>query len=167
MPKLYLANPLGFMELSNLGLEHLINILKPYFTVIEPFRAHEELGNQIASQTSNFFSGKSSLTYFEVKKKISQLNTQIGKRNEGSIRECDYLLAILDGSDVDSGVSSEIGFAYGLGKQIFGFRGDIRQTGDNLATDINLQVQYFLEARGGKIFTSLNELQDWVSSLKG
>lgn len=43
-----------------------------------------------------------------------------------AIRESDLLLAILDGSDVDSGVAFEIGVASTLGKRVVGLRTDYR-----------------------------------------
>ena len=63
---------------------------------------------------------------------------------------------MLDGTDVDSGTASEIGFAFALGMPIVGFRTDLRATGDNEAAVVNLQVEYFIRASGGTIVTSLD-----------
>src|SRR5690348_11063889 len=38
------------------------------------------------------------------------------------VRWADVVVAILDGADVDSGTSFEVGLAYGLGKPIIGVR---------------------------------------------
>ena len=43
------------------------------------------------------------------------------------IRECDAVLAWLDGADVDSGVAYETGYARALGKPVIGIRTDFRQ----------------------------------------
>ncbi|WP_256381005.1 nucleoside 2-deoxyribosyltransferase [Methylosinus sp. PW1] len=42
------------------------------------------------------------------------------------VRECDLVLANLDGPDADSGTCVEVGFAIGLGKHVIGFRTDFR-----------------------------------------
>lgn len=47
-----------------------------------------------------------------------------------SIDEASLVLAILDGSDADSGTCWEVGYAYARGKTIVGIRTDFRQTGD-------------------------------------
>ena len=39
----------------------------------------------------------------------------------------DLVLALLDGSDVDSGVAYEVGYARGIGKPVLGVRTDYRQ----------------------------------------
>ena len=72
------------------------------------------------------------------------------------IRACDGVLAVLDGSDVDSGTAAEIGFAAALGKPVVGVRTDLRITGDNEATLVNLQVEWFIIDGGGNLFTDLD-----------
>ena len=44
------------------------------------------------------------------------------------IERCDVLLAVLDGSDCDSGTAFEVGYAYAKGKPIVGLRTDFRQS---------------------------------------
>ena len=90
---------------------------------------------------------------------LQELNWKIGERNKEAIDTSQILIANLDGQEVDSGVASEIGYAVGKGKTVFGWRGDIRKTGEEGAI-VNLQVQYFIEYSGGKIATSLQELED-------
>lgn len=51
------------------------------------------------------------------------------------VRECDAVVAILDGADADSGTAFEAGYAYALGKPIIGVRTDYRpqqERGTNL-----------------------------------
>jgi nucleoside 2-deoxyribosyltransferase len=45
------------------------------------------------------------------------------------IRSCDLILAVLDGTELDSGTVSEIGFTAGLGKRRYGLRTDFRDCG--------------------------------------
>jgi nucleoside 2-deoxyribosyltransferase len=53
------------------------------------------------------------------------------------ITQCDLLLAILEGPDVDSGTSVEIGYAYSLKKPILGIRTDLRASEDQ---GVNLMI---------------------------
>ena len=82
-------------------------------------------------------------------------NEVTGQRNETLIRAADALLAILDGTDVDSGTAAEVVFAAALGTPIVGVRGDLRRAGDNEATLVNLQVEHFIRSTGGRIVRSL------------
>jgi nucleoside 2-deoxyribosyltransferase len=47
------------------------------------------------------------------------------------ILESDLVLAILDGSDADSGTCIELGYAHANGKKIIGVRTDFRASEDN------------------------------------
>lgn len=69
---------------------------------------------------------------------------QIGADNEAMIRRADVVLAVLDGTDVDSGTAAEIGFAAALGVPVVGWRSDWRQAGDHPDATVNLQVQHWL-----------------------
>jgi nucleoside 2-deoxyribosyltransferase len=55
----------------------------------------------------------------------------------GSLNQCDIVLAILDGSDSDSGTCIEMGYAYATGKPIIGLRTDFRSLEEN---GVNLMV---------------------------
>ncbi len=52
----------------------------------------------------------------------------------------DIVLAIMDGSDPDSGTSFECGYAYGKDKPIFTVRTDFRKSGDSFDTRFNLML---------------------------
>jgi nucleoside 2-deoxyribosyltransferase len=54
-----------------------------------------------------------------------------------SIKECDVVLAILEGADADSGTCIEMGYAFGIGKPIIGVRTDFRSSEDR---GLNLMV---------------------------
>jgi nucleoside 2-deoxyribosyltransferase len=89
-----------------------------------------------------------------------QLNREIGEANRQAIERADGLLAVLDGPSVGGGIGAEIGFAYARGKRIIGYRGDFRRSGDNEGTIVGLQVEYFIQASGGTIITTLEQLAD-------
>jgi nucleoside 2-deoxyribosyltransferase len=81
----------------------------------------------------------------------------IGRRNAELIDAADAVLANLEGTDVDSGTAAEIGYAYGRGIPVVGFRVDDRRTGENLGTTVNLQVEYFIRASGGTVHDNLDD----------
>ncbi len=154
---IYLANPLGFSELSAQVLQTVKKHLSVKCDVYEPFYEAREYGAQIADIEKN-----QSLRISEAKAKLKELNHRIGEKNVEAIRSCDFVIAILDGMPEDTGVAAEIGFAYGLGKLIIGLRTDFRYATDNLGAMVNLQVEFFIENSGGIIARSLQELIDFV-----
>lgn len=60
-----------------------------------------------------------------------RFNMLAGERNAKMIESSNGMLAVLDGTDVDSATASETGCAFALGKKIPGCRGDFRLAGDN------------------------------------
>lgn len=87
---------------------------------------------------------------------------EIGKANFDAIRQCDLLVAGLDGCDVDSGTATEIGFAYALGRPIIGYRDDLRSANDHPSGVINLQTEYAVCANG----TIVHTLADLTETIK-
>ena len=90
----------------------------------------------------------------------------IGRNNACGIDNADIVVAVLDGSDVDSGTSAEIGFACAKGKRVIGYRSDFRSSGDNEGSLVNLQVEYFIASTGGAIVTSLGALERAIANLR-
>ena len=152
----YLASPLGFTESTRGYLKDIVDLLEgDGHKVFNPWDRPE--GRLILEAEA--LPDKD-----ERLRKLVEANRLVAKANEDGIRSCDWVLAILDGVDVDSGTASEIGFAYALKKQIWGLRSDFRSTGDNDASIVNLQVQYWIEASGGRICRSLPELREALDS---
>ncbi|AFM27779.1 nucleoside 2-deoxyribosyltransferase [Desulfomonile tiedjei] len=89
---------------------------------------------------------------------FKRIARQIGKANEDMIRSCDAIWGVLDGPELDSGTVSEIGFAAGLGKKCYGLRTDFRNSGDFDGVPINLQVLYWIEALGGRLFRRIENI---------
>ena len=148
--KIYLAGPFGFSEA---GRNFQENVLIPALsalglTIIDPWK----LINKCEIDA---------LMALPAEKRIEAwraLNPRIGAQNVDAIRQCDAVVAILDGVDVDSGTASEVGFAFGVNKRVFGYRGDFRLSADNEALIVNLQVEHFIRASGGSIVRTLGEL---------
>jgi len=82
-----------------------------------------------------------------------------GSSNARAIENAAGVVAVLDGADVDSGTAAEIGYATALGKWVIGYRGDFRRTGEDEASEVNLQVEYFISKNQGVIVHSLADLQ--------
>ncbi len=53
------------------------------------------------------------------------------------VRNCDAIIAVLDGADADSGTCIELGFGFALGKPVIGVRTDFRTSEDR---GLNLMV---------------------------
>lgn len=90
------------------------------------------------------------------------------RRDErGRITGCDAIIAILDGTDVDSGTAAEIGFAFAKSKVIVGYRGDFRLSADNEGLTVNLQVEYFIRKSGGQIVSTIESLLETLNRVLG
>ena len=149
--KAYIASPLGFSEV---GRDFYYGKLLPQLKsmgieIIDPWvlTSQEKIDTIV------------NLDFGQAKKNAwEELNIEIGKNNAQGIKDCDILIAILDGTDVDSGTASEIGHAAALNKAIEGYRGDFRLSADNIGSTVNLQVEYFIKSSGGEITETLNDL---------
>lgn len=150
MPKVYLASPLGFSpefkpylekvkaRLVELGCEAFDPWEQPFSKVIREASKIENYQDRLAAYI--------------------HLAEEIGAANENGMRECDILLAVLDGAEVDSGCAAEVGFAMATGKRCFGLRTDWRDTGE-FGLPMNLQVLHFIEKSGGKLFRRIEEIE--------
>jgi len=161
MVRIYLASPLGFADSTRHFMEHLIERLDPHLEVSNPWDDTRFAGEfeRIAGIDSRA----------EAIAALAAINAELGRANAESIRNADGVVAILDGVDVDSGTAAEIGYAYALGKRIYGLRTDFRLAGDNVGSLVNLQVQYFIEASGGSVQTTIEgllaALPTWIASI--
>jgi len=142
----YVASPLGFSDAGRYYLKKYLlpRVRKLGLDVLDPW-------DKVINKNTVEIAGKS-------KTMPKNVAMGIGKKNAEMIRDCDVVLAVLDGSDVDSGVAAEIGYAHGIGKRILGYRGDSRLTGESARCLVNLQVESFIEKSGGKISMSLDQL---------
>lgn len=149
---LYLASPYGF---TSSGMEFMKNKLVPTlkqdFKIMNPWDALSTNQKNI----KKIFTLDDPIKKFD---EIKKLNNSIAKQNLKLLDDSDMVLAVLDGSDVDSGVASEIGYAYAKGKRIVGYRSDFRLTGDNIGTTVNIQVEFFINRSGGIITSDLKNL---------
>ncbi len=148
--RVYVASPFGFSES---GREFLEKRVHPTL---------ESIGLEVVSPweltLQSFFDEVQSLEFGQEKKEAwEKLNSIIANNNKNGILSSDFVFALLDGVDVDSGTASEIGFAYAMGKKIIGYRSDFRYSGDNEGAIVNLQVEYFIKDSGGEIINTIEK----------
>lgn len=148
--KIYLASPLGFAESTRHFMEHLAAALRERAEVLNPWDNTEPAQHYAAVPHLPAHIARIA--------RYREINTAIGKANVEMIDAADTIVAVLDGVDVDSGTASEIGYGFGTGKRIYGLRTDFRQTGENEGGLVNLQVRYFIDASGGDVVTTLDDL---------
>lgn len=96
--------------------------------------------------------------YYKRIEAVREAAREIGQMNEQGIRCSDVLLGVLDGTELDSGTVSEIGFACALGKRCYGLRTDFRDVGDLEGLPINLQILHFIESSGGRLFRRIEDI---------
>lgn len=149
-PRVYLASPLGFAASTRAFMGELIPALSAHVDIENPWddtrfdAEFAEIG-RLDSVTDRL-------------ERLHRINTELGRANTDRIDRSDAVFAILDGVDVDSGTAAEIGYAFARGKTVCGLRTDFRLAGDNHGAIVNLQVQYFIEASGGAVATTVDEL---------
>lgn len=155
----YLAGPLGFSEAGRLF----------YYTVLIPLvtKIGFEIRDPWVLTPIELINSASLLPYGQERKdKWSSVNSVIGQNNIQAIEESDIIIAVLDGTDVDSGTATEIGYGSALGKPIIGYRGDFRLSSDNDGCIVNLQVQHCIYRNGGEIVTNLESLKTAIAKHK-
>jgi len=151
MKTVYLASPLGFApEWKSYRDKIKSRLSQQGCTILDPWEG--TFGTAIA-EANKISDWQSRVAAFR------QTAAQIGKANEDMIRSCDVVLAVLDGAELHSGTVSEIGFAAGLGKKCYGLRTYFRDSGELDGLPFNLQVLYWLEASGGRLFRGIEEIE--------
>jgi len=154
-----MASPLGFSEAGR----HFYNsVLVPYvaalgYEVLDPWALADQA--KIAAVER--------LPYGPAKRDAWRaLNREIGATNRAAIDRADAMVAVLDGTDVDSGTAAEIGYAFARGKLIVGYRGDFRLSADNEGSTVNLQVEFFIHESGGAIVSRYADLEACLRPLR-
>lgn len=157
MKRVYVASPLGFAASTEAFMNTLIPRLEEVVVVENPWDDHRFVDDFTEIATLDSLG--------EREARLQAINHELGKTNAERIDKSDAVLAILDGVDVDSGTAAEIGYAFANGKRVYGLRTDFRLAGDNLGAIVNLQVQYFIEASGGRIVTDVDSLVECAKEI--
>lgn len=66
---------------------------------------------------------------------------EIFQANLRALDDCDLLVAILDGPQVDDGTAWEVGYFYAKGRRILGIRTDFRRAGESEHSRVNLMLE--------------------------
>lgn len=147
---IYVASPLGF---SPETLQYLSRVVATL----------EQCGLSVSNPWDTDYSDRITryASYDSVQmqtRAFNRLASCIGYNNCCEIDNSNLVLAILDGTEPDSGTVAELGYAVGCGKKVFGLRTDVRNCGDFPGVPVNLQVVYFIEKSGGELFRSIDEM---------
>lgn len=131
--RIYLANALGFQSEFDPLLSKYKTALAEVDEVYEPFAA-----------CAHLFDPKA-----------------IYEKNCEMLRDCDVVVALLDGSgsDTDSGVAWEMGYARALSKPIFGLHSE-KLRKQEFGLTLNLQVSFGLAG----LFKDLRELKEALAA---
>jgi len=147
--RIYVASPLGFTDAGRMYNDAVLlpAVRAAGFEPLDPWDVDADIRHvfQLAPD------------HPERRHRLAETNRAVGRRNAELIRSSAGMLAILDGDDVDSGTASEVGYACALGRPVVGLRSDLRTSGDNEATLVNLQVEWFVLESGGQLLTGLDE----------
>ena len=157
--KIYMASPLGFSEVGRSFYNGTLipEVIRLGFEVIDPWTLTDQAKIDAVEK----------MPYgVERRDTWRRLNVEIGGNNRAGIDRSDAVLAVLDGTDVDSGTAAEIGYAFAKGTPILGYRGDFRLSADNEGSTVNLQVEYFIRQSGGDIVTKLADLAPALARMK-
>lgn len=157
--RIYMAGPLGFSEA---GRHFHASVLVPFvcglgYEVVDPWTLTDPSMIEAARAMPH---GP------ERREAWERLSRTIAANNCAAIDNAHGVVAVLDGPDVDSGTASEIGYAFARGKLIVGYRGDFRQSADNEASIVNLQVEYFIRQSGGTIVSRYQDLEPSLRLLR-
>lgn len=155
--RVYVASPHGFTEAGRL---YLAQVLHPSLEaagleILDPWAGGGEIIGEALKET-------------DPAKQLEALraaNEAVGQLNAELIAGADCVLAVLDGAEVDGGTASEVGYAAALGVPVVAVRSDFRQAGDNAASRVNLQIEYFVAANGGSMHTSLAGALEAIENL--
>ena len=156
--RIYLASPLGFSEA---GRHFYTRVLIPHVR-----RLGGEVLDPWTLTDARRIRRVQAMAYGRAKREAwRRLNLEMGATNREAIDAAQAVVAVLDGTDVDSGTAAEIGYAFARGKRIVGYRGDFRLSADNEGSTVNLQVEYFIRASGGTIVERYEDLGRALASV--
>lgn len=127
--------------------------------------AEKEFNLTLKNLLENTFSVEVFLPQIECKD-LEDNPTKIFEKCTEGIDISDIVIAILDGTDVDSGTAWEVGYSYVSNKTIIGIRTDFRQRGDDFGLNcmISKSLDSLIEENGMKDI--LKELENIFRELK-
>ena len=114
---------------------HKIYLSGPLFSAAEV-----AWGKQLLAHLSKHLVNAKIIWPHEIIPEGSKLE-QIFEANVQALNQCDLMVAILDGPQVDDGTAWEIGYFFSQGKKILGIRTDFRRAGESVESRVNLMIE--------------------------
>lgn len=140
----------------------IIYLTGALFTVAEQ-KFNEMLKIQIENRINN-------LQVFLPQKECMSCYTskEISDKCKEGIDISSVIIAVLEGTDVDSGTAWECGYAYNQGKKIIGVRTDFRQRGDDLANGLNCMISQNLHhlIQSNNVQEIVDEIESIIESIR-
>ena len=147
--RVYLASPTGFSpEMKDYRDRVKAKLRALGHEVLDPWD----------TDFSRLFEGVATLGYEQRLKYNRWAGDFIGRANYTALVNSEAVLGILDGTEPDAGTVGEVCFGAGISKVCYGLRTDFRDSGDMPGIPINLQVMFFIEASGGRLFRSIEDI---------
>jgi len=137
--KVYLAAPL-FSQAERKFNERLTDLLEQYFDIFLPQRDGGMFVNMVAHGVT-----------------VDDAAHAVFQTDIHAIKNCDFVVAVLDGRAIDEGVAFEVGFAYANNKPCYGLQTDIRRLlpiGNNPMLSVAIK----------RIFTTPEKLLEYINS---
>lgn len=119
----YFASPL-FSQAEQIFNEYLVKNIREKFTDLEIHLPQESDINDKNSYADSIM---------------------IAEQDAKELLDSDFMIAVLDGNEIDSGVATEIGIFYTTGKPIIGLYTDARQSGRDNPKKVQALVEDALE----------------------
>ncbi len=116
---------------------------------------NRKLGNELTKASFKVFLPQEDSNNIKDEKNRQMI---IFNKNLTGIDNSDIVVAVIDGTDVDSGTAWEIGYAFAKGKPVFGLRTDFRTLGIEGA--VNLMIE-----RSLILCSSISELLNHLKSI--
>lgn len=86
--------------------------------------------------------------------------TEIYHNCKDGVDDCDVIIAVLDGTDVDSGTAWEIGYGIAKGKKVIGIRTDFRNRGDDGALNLMLSKSLYHLIQSDDVTEIIEEIKE-------
>lgn len=88
--------------------------------------------------------------------KFENMKAEIFNKCSSELLNCDLIIAVLDGCQVDDGTAWEVGFAFANRIPIIGIRTDSRNAGETSTSKVNAMI----EMACSSIVSSIDELKE-------
>ena len=85
---------------------------------------------------------------------------QIFQINTNALDQCNIMVAILDGPQIDDGTAWEMGFHFSRGRKIIGIRTDFRKAGETNSSKVNAMIERSCQEIVGSLDDLISALEE-------